>query len=183
MKLRVRVREIHCDRTTIETSPDEIYFAYYVAQAKKKGDSGEARFVAGHLSDVWRGVTRGEEWKPAGPQEFEIDNDSEHVALAFALYEKDDGKLREELKSAAKPIDSKAPWESLSIPWSQGWSAWAKAVLKFLFGLLKQIKRDDGIGRADFSFNPKTGQGLGVHRFDLRGFGGKYGVKLEVTKG
>jgi hypothetical protein len=182
MKLRISVPQIVCNRTTMETSPDEIYFAYFVAQGRATGDAVSAQFLARRISDVWRNVNRNDRWQAGEPCEIDVADDAAVLAIMFALYEKDDGKIREELKSSREPIPSKEPWLDLELPGTGGWSAWAKVLFKFLVALLRQIPRDDEIGMREVSIDPKDRYALGTRTFDLKGFGGKYTVTLLVER-
>lgn len=98
----------------------------------------------------------------------------------FALYERDNGQIYEDLKIATAPIDYPKPWTDIKLPDSTSWQAWAKAVFKFLVKLLRQIPRDDEIGRRDISINPNEPYTLGTRSFALKGFGAKYTVTLDV---
>ncbi len=181
MKLEISIPQIVCHRTTLETSPDEIYFAYFVAAGKKDDEgSGKGKLLGRHLSAVERKVERGHRWKPGEATVVEVDDDAEVVGVMFAMYEKDNGEIREQLKTATAPIDSPEPWKNIDLPASTSWQAWAKAVFKFLIKLLRQIPRDDEIGRREVSINPRDEYALGTRSFDLKGFGGKYTVTLDI---
>jgi hypothetical protein len=182
MKLRVSIPQIVCNRTTIETSPDEIYFAYFVAQGKRDDSSTRSQLVARRISEVWRNVRRNDRWTPVEASEIEVDDDAAVLGIVFGLYEKDDGKIRAELEHATAPIDSPEPWKTLDLPASTDWTAWAKAVFKFVLAIIRQIPRDDEIGRREISINPNDAFALSTRTFDLKGFGGKYTVTLLVER-
>lgn len=193
MKLKVEILKIRCERTTYEFSYDEVYFALFIATAKQvggdivPGSSENALF--GEVSEVKERVKAGSIWRPE-LNNIETDiGDAEAVSVSFALYEKDNGDLYENLKTnVSGAIDySKTDWpKEIPLPTSvpTGIAGWAQLVLS-LSPLIKSIinyfRKDDLLGDIQINLNTADPDLSFPREFEIRKQAGKYTITLLLT--
>lgn len=102
MKLQLQIPQIHCLRTTLELTPDEIYLAVLVLGGKMENNkfalSASPTFA--RVSEVERRVKKGKSWSPQFTDlQVDLGEDAEAFCVALALYEGDNLKIHEQLKN------------------------------------------------------------------------------------
>ena len=213
MKVKIEVPKIFCNRTTREIGKDEIYYALLVVAGKVADNEfipASKTPLFGKVSEVQKKVHKGFGWVP------EMNNcvidvgDAQYFAVTISLYERDNGKIYEELKKNYEEIvkPEKFDWKAtmdlavqdLSKNITKGKDAdvqdlWKAVNTKdaitplviggLLFALAKKIfkflRQDDLLGVNTDYFDP-TAQGFDLPReYNFRKFRGKYDVGLKVS--
>jgi hypothetical protein len=202
MILRVKVQKIYCQRTTIELGADEIYFAAFVAAAKES--NGQILPIGNplhkHVSEVKTGVRKG---VIPRDQDFEFTVDIEDAtafAISFALYEKDNGQLYNQLQdgdvneiiapgSMEWPEELQLPDDAEGLAEMAGnvsqlnWAKIAKVLLKVFKKAYTFFRQDDKLG--EFEILSKTD--IPAHEqnvpmeFNIRKMRGKYDISISFS--
>jgi hypothetical protein len=188
MKLQIEIESIKCKRTTREWSKDEVYFLLLVASAKKNGNYvvpiGQP--VYGKVSEVKKEFDSDSlPWRPSlNNIEIDIEN-AEAMAVTFALYEKDNGSLYEQLQKKANGVISADEYEfpKIKIPKNKpeeksDWIEIILAALNVVISLVKHWKKDDLIGQKEIPLE-KSNVDEFSRPFELIGNRGKYQINLK----
>ncbi len=156
--LKVTIPKIRCRKTTIELGKDEIYFLLLVTGAKLDAN-GEAVAIDaegalyGKVSEVKKGVKKETVWRPK-LNDISIDiADAENLSVTLALYEKDNGKIHQELAEKADGVivPDGPEWPSKlvgdvmdGLPSDQAaWIAFAWKAVKYVKSLITHFRKDD----------------------------------------
>jgi hypothetical protein len=175
----------------MEITSDEIYFAVFVVAAKIEGDAvvPSTNALHKHVSKVWAPVKKGDNLK-SSDNNFEVDlGDAEAFTLFFGLYERDNGKLYDQLKESNELLNPDSfDWSAnVEIPQSipkdkSDWIKLLKSSWKVLKELFKHLRQDDRLGKIQIDSptqNVEDSFGL-LREYRLRGKKGKYDVTLQL---
>jgi len=192
VKIKISVTKIRCARTTNELTPDEIYFAVFLSHAKIKSDGNfelpEKPFF-GRVSEVKENVKKDTIWRPM-LNDLEVDLGTSNVfSLLFGLYEQDNGKTYNQLQAElsgvikAEKLDWKKAWDlAIKIFMERkepiGLIAPCIEMSKLLF---KHFGQDDLIGQFPVNYEINDPNLLLPREFEVKGFGGKYDIGLQIT--
>lgn len=186
MKLKINIPYIRCEKTTRAWARDEIYFAVYVAAARRHGDkirpTGQAP-VYTTVSAIQGAVATGFQWTPQ-LNEIEVDiGDAEAYAMTLALYECDDPKAYEAIKrKTTDPMPLKElPEDALNLcedPFDA--SACILPLQKMLRSAFKSYRQDDLIAQDMITGDLKAPNLSGPRDLLFKGHGGRYHVLIDL---
>jgi len=187
VKIKISVTKIRCARTTNELKPDEIYFAMFLSHAKIKTDGNfelqEKPFFC-KVSEVKENVRKDTLWKPM-LNDLVVDLGTSNVfSILFGLYETYN-QLQAELSGVikAEKLDWKKAWDlaiKIYKERKEPISLIAPCIVmsKLLF---KHFGQDDLIGQIPVNYEINDPNLLLPREFEVKGFGGKYDIGLQIT--
>lgn len=190
MKLKVEITKIYCAKTTIEWTPDEIYFAFIVTKGRKKENSfipinNENPFGTA-ISEV-KEMKKGNLWKQENSFEFDL-GDAEMFCINFGLYEKDNGELYNEMKTNLSELlePDKFDWKefisNIKIPENpDNLTEWIVPLFNTGKYVYKHFRQDDEIGNVQFGSKLNNSNLSLPFEYKLRGIGAKYDVGFKLT--
>ena len=215
MKLKIEIPKIHCARTTWELGKDEIYCGVIALAGKMNEDdfsmSGQSPIFSA-LSEVKKKVKKGKTWKPdIENQIFDVDDDTEALAVTIVLYEEDDGGIHDQMKAGfdeivkpdkfewkglikdAKDIlikdvneNEKTDFEDIISAVSTRPTLTPMIIGGFLFKLGKKVfkflRQDDFLGSVTHLYDLNSDSLDFSREHRFRKQKGKYDVQLKVTK-
>ena len=107
MKIKVEVPKIFCNRTTREIGKDEIYYALLVVAGKVEDNEfipASKTPLFGKVSEIQKKVHKGFGWVPEMNDCIIDIGDAQYFAVTISLYERDNGKIYDELKKNYEEI-------------------------------------------------------------------------------
>jgi hypothetical protein len=156
MKLKVQISKLKCLRTSVDASPDKVYSAIYFFTGDKIGDDfvPDKTSLQVKATDVEQGVKKGYVWKPQeNVIEFDL-NGKEYFGLNFCCFEKDNGKLYDELRAGdVNSVRKALDLSGLKFPANPASpEQWVEPLAKLLIALFKFSRQDDRIGSEPFAY-------------------------------